>query len=136
MPKHVSVKNSGGFTCFSSARDHSLTVDEPIENGGKDEGATPWEYVMTGMGACTAITLQSYAKRKGWPLESVNVSMERDGAPADHVPITITVEITGDLSNEQVQRLSVIASKCPVVKSLSGGVPIQETVSHVATAAG
>ena len=49
--------------------DHQLTVDEPVDSGGDDEGPSPQELLAAALASCTAITMEMYAKRKGWDIE-------------------------------------------------------------------
>lgn len=133
MSAQVTVHNPKELTCFSSVRTHKLTVDEPVSAGGADLGASPWEHVLTGMGACTAITLRLYAQRKGWSLGEVSVHLERNGGPTEVVPIEIDVSMTGDLTDEQIERLRVIAGHCPVVKGVTSGLEVIESVKHSST---
>lgn len=109
---------------------HRLRADEEIDKGGEDTGAAPHELLLAALGACTAITLKVYAGRKGWPLKDVHV--ELTGAhSADGFQITREIALDGDLDAEQRQRLIEIADKCPVHKTLTGGISIRtrETVS-------
>ncbi len=95
-----------------------LTDAHPSE-GGEGKGATPHELLEAALAGCKTITVQMYAKRKGWPLESVTVRVSHDqraieeGGPKRHV-FDVEVELTGDLTDEQRQRLHEIAGRCPV----------------------
>ena len=110
------VSVSTGKTLYKTtihAGDHVLISDEPLEHGGKDEGATPSELLLASLGACTAITLRMYANRKAWPLEKVeiNLSIQKDmenGVLTTTISREISVE--GDLTVEQRQRLLTIAN--------------------------
>ena len=115
---------SGGLSHSVEVGPHHLTADEPAENGGQDKGPSPHEWVLAGLGACTAMTLQVYAKRKEWPLTGVEVSVAGErGEQA--FSIQRTIRLQGNLSEEQRTRLLEIASKCPVHKTLTGEVRIQ-----------
>ncbi len=87
MPTSVSVSlGPSDFPTLITARQHEIPADEPPENGGTDTGAEPFELLLASLGACTAITLRMYARRKGWPLDAVQVEAGFDqdaGAPAD-----------------------------------------------------
>jgi len=111
---------------------HTLTVGEPVELGGTDDGPNPYELLLAALGACTAMTLTLYARRKGLPLEGVEIRLthsrihEKDceecekGAYLDHVDKEIVV--AGALTPEQVQRLGEIAEMCPVNRTLHQGI--------------
>lgn len=110
-----------------SARRHSWVCDEPQSSGGQDAGPAPYELVLGGLGACTAITLRMYAKRKQWPLRGVTVdlSFERS-AEGERIERVVTLE--GDLDAEQRARLLEIAEKTPVTKTIKAATAINTTL--------
>lgn len=129
--KEVAVRldEEEGFTTEVMVRHHHLTADEPKEVGGNDFGPSPYELVSAGLGACTAMTIQMYARRKKWPLTSVEVHIDHakdyatDMADADAKPTKIDkfdrlVVLEGPLSAEQISRLMEIADRCPVHRTL------------------
>jgi len=121
-----------GLSTEVQIRQHRLTADEPEKAGGEDRGATPHELLSAGLGACTAMTLQLYARRKSWPLESVHVHL--DAHPQDSSDrsggylFERLLELKGALSPEQRQRLLQIAEKCPVHKTLTGDIEIHTSL--------
>jgi putative redox protein len=125
-------------TAFShriDIRNHQLTVDEPIEGGGDDDGPSPQELLAASLASCTGITMEMYAKRKGWDLGPVEV--EVDYTPAERgcpTKFTLAVRLTGGCTPEQVERLKVIAAKCPVHRVLEGEVMFQDRIELVAPA--
>ncbi|BDM82009.1 OsmC family protein [Acaryochloris marina] len=107
-----------------SIRHLNLAADEPPSLGGDDVGPTPTELVLAGLGSCKAITLQMYAERKGWKLESVAVELSYDSA-VQQPTIQAKLSLRGDLDEKQRQRLRDISDRCPVHKLLTTSVAIQ-----------
>lgn len=108
---------------------HTILVDEPRSvPGGTDSGPAPTRLVAAGLAACTAITMEMYAERKGWELGAVEV--ETDVTYDGYVPAAfdVTLRLPAGLSDEQRQKLLRIAAKCPVHRVLSGETPV--TVSE------
>ena len=103
---------------------HVLVADEPEKNGGNDGGPEPHEFVLAGLGACTSMTVKLYADGKGWPLRSVDVTVEGHHDDTRVFTIARTIVFEGELSDEQRKRLLEIANKCPVHKTLSGTIRI------------
>jgi putative redox protein len=117
-------------------REHQLTVDEPLESGGADTGPDPQELLAVSLASCTAITMEMYAARKHWDIGHVEVDVEYN--PADRgcpTRFEIVLRLPDDLPEEQMQRLLVIAAKCPVHRALDGEVMFAERVERVHMAA-
>jgi putative redox protein len=133
----ASAKRDGGtYRHTVQVRDHQLTVDEPLDVGGDDAGPDPQELLAVSLATCTAITLEMYAARKGWDIGGVEVDVEYSpaerGAPTKFL---LVMRLPDNLPEEQVERLSVIAAKCPVHRVLDGEVMFQERVERVHLAA-
>ena len=110
-------------------RSHKITADEPPEHGGDDRGPSPQELLAAALAACTAITMEMYAKRKSWDVAGLTVDVEY--SPAERgVPtrFDVVMKLPAHLSEEQVERLRVIAAKCPVHRTLEGEVAFDERV--------
>jgi putative redox protein len=117
-------------------RDHQLTVDEPLDAGGDDTAPDPRELLAASLASCTAITMEMYAARKGWDIGHVEVDVEY--SPAERgcpTRFELTMRLPDDLPQEQVERLQVIAAKCPVHRALEGEVAFQERIERVHLAA-
>jgi len=125
----ASLDNDDGFTTQIKAGNHYMIADEPKDYGGNDFGPSPYELVSAGLSACTVMTIQMYAKRKGWVVENVEAHTsyskthaidcehcEEDSAKIDTFNREIKLE--GDLDEKQIQRILQIADKCPVHKTL------------------
>ena len=116
-------------------RQHRLTADEPEAHGGEDQGPSPQELLAASLASCTAITMEMYATRKGWDIGGVEVACEY--TPAERGCPTrfgIVVRLPDSLSDEQVERLRIIAAKCPVHRTLDGEVMFDERVERVTLA--
>ena len=103
---------------------HDLLADEPASAGGQDAGPAPYDYVLTGLGACTAITLQMYAQRKGWDIGELKVELTLSKNHEGDASIERVLHSSATLSDEQWERMLDIASKTPVTKTLQAGSPI------------
>ena len=102
-------------------RQHSFAVDEPPANGGDDLGPTPHDVYDSALGACKALTMLWYARRRQIPLEDVRVSVERDDSQerSGTYRLKVLLELGGALSDAQRQELLNVAGKCPVHKLMT-----------------
>ena len=110
-------------------REHHLTADEPEDQGGGDEGPSPQELLAASLASCTAITMEMYAKRKGWNVDGMEVDARY--TPAERgcpTRFEVVMRMPPHLTEEQVERLRVIAAKCPVHRTLEGEVAFDERV--------
>lgn len=115
----------------------TLISDEPVEMGGDGAGPDPYTLLLGALGSCISMTVTLYARRKAWPLRRVTVKLRQNRVHAkDCMECKLTdgyvhriersVELEGDLSDEQRARLQEIAHKCPVHKTLSSQIVIAE----------
>src|SRR5690348_464705 len=128
----VARRNGGKLVHEVTIREHELTADEPKEQGGDDEAPNPQELLAASLASCTAITMEMYAKRKGWDIGRIEV--EAEYAPAERGAPTrfkLVLRLPKDLTPEQVERLSVIAAKCPIHRTLDGEVMFDEHIELV-----
>lgn len=121
--------------------------DEPPEAGGADSGPTPYEFLLGSLAGCIAITLRLYATHKEIPLAGVDVELEFDRVHADDCAncderadglverIQSRVTIHGALTDAQRARLTQVAKRCPVHKTLANGVHISDDVTFPDAAA-
>lgn len=109
------------------SRQHHLIADEPVSRGGQDAGMAPFELLLSGLGACTAITLRMYAERKQWPLQAVHIDLRYEN-PGEAASITRVITVQGELSDEQRARLLDISERTPVTLAVKAGVPIRTTL--------
>ena len=125
---HVGTKTrkTGRFEFEIENDGHVIVADISSALGGQDKGMDPHELVESALAACTAMTLQMYAERKSWLLESSNVCIKilEEGA---ETKISRTIEFKGNLDLEQKKKLLEIAEKCPVHKLLVSHISIITT---------
>lgn len=137
QPRQVVVQETGQgkFQQQVSIGPHRLIADEPPAVGGQDTGPNPYDLVLSGLGACTSMTMRMYADRKALPLDRVTVTLRHSKIHAedceacetktgllDHIERVIRIE--GDLDPEQRAKLMEIADKCPVHKTLTSEIHI------------
>jgi putative redox protein len=127
--------SAAGFAQEITAGSHRILADEPKEQGGENAGPSPYELLAAALGACTSMTLGMYARRQHWPLASVMIRLRhskihaKDCADCDTKDemldrIDRDIELTGDLTGEQREKLLEIADKCPVHQTLTRGMRI------------
>lgn len=106
---------------------HTLVIDEPLEAGGGDQGPSPTRTLGAALAACTAITCEMYAGRKGWELGALEVDVEinYDDSRGTASGFEVTLRVPAPLDQEQQQRLLTIAGKCPVHRVIAGETPVE-----------
>lgn len=119
------------FTHRLTIRHHELTVDEPGELGGDDLGPSPQELLAASVASCTAITVEMYAKRKGWEIAPVEVECAYQSTERGQPTVfDLVLRVPSSCSAEQVEKLSAIAARCPVHRTLEGEVVFRERVEQ------
>jgi len=131
--REVVVTSGAGLIQTIQTGNHLLLADEAVELGGQDAGPDPYELLLASLGACTSITVRTYANRKGWPLKQVKVRLEHwkvqaaggngKGGAVDEIKKVLLLE--GVLSNVQRDRLRDVAEKCPIHRTLAKSVRIR-----------
>jgi putative redox protein len=117
----VAKRRDGGFAHDVEIEgDHSLVADEPEAAGGTDIGPSPTRLLAASLASCTAITVEMYADRKGWEVGELEVEVETSYEGPVPKRFDVTLKLGGDLDSGQIEKLLVIAGKCPVHKALAG----------------
>lgn len=123
---HVSETGESAFAVDIEVSGHHIKGDEPMDNGGKNLGPSPYDVLLSALGECTAMTVRWYALQQKWPLDKVEVQLTHHKEGRQDV-FTKAVTVYGtQLTNEQRARLVEIAAKCPVQRTLEG-TPIIKT---------
>ena len=117
----VSEVGPGPFVQSVTVRGHKLLADEPLSfPEGTDKGLSPNDFLLSSLGSCTSITLRMYARLKKLPLEKIIITLNR----SENGEIDRKIELTGNLTSEQKNRLFEISNKCPIHKVLTNSVKI------------
>ncbi len=140
---HLRTTGNGPFSLLMQAGPHTVLADEPLSVGGKNSGATPYDFLLMSVGSCTAMTLRMYARHKNLPLEDVKITLrhervhvedcdhcEADGEHYIH-EIHRELQLIGDLTDDQRQRMLEIADKCPVHRTLEGKIIIETKLKRI-----
>jgi len=133
----VIIRSGNSLRNDIEAGPHRMIADEPASAGGTEAGPTPYDFLSAGLGACTSMTLRVVAKRENIPLEGVEITVENDRMHAkDCVDclteggyihrFTVAIKLIGTLTPEQRQRLLDVARHCPVNKTLTSEIRIDE----------
>jgi uncharacterized OsmC-like protein len=140
LPATVVVLSESGLAQEIIARDHRWIADEPAPFGA-DTGPSPYELLLSSLGACTSMTLRLYAKRKSWDLRRITVRLQHSRIHAEDCRdcetkhgfldrIDREIELIGDLDDAQKRRLLEIAEQCPVHRSLKSETDIQTSLAE------
>jgi uncharacterized OsmC-like protein len=115
---------------------HRLAADEPVSFGGTDTGASPYDLILAALGACTSMTIGLYARKRGWPLKDITVSLRHSKIHARDCDdcetkegridrIEMEIHLDGTLTDEHRVKLMEIAEKCPVHQTLTSEINIK-----------
>ncbi|WHZ11227.1 MAG: OsmC-like protein [Burkholderiaceae bacterium] len=117
-------RTDAGYAPMAQAvhiRDHALLADGSVAEGGTDAGPSPHDLYDAALGACKALTVMWYARRRGIPVADIQTTIARDDS-AERTGVyrlSATLRIGGELSDAQLQDLQRIAEKCPVHKLMT-----------------
>jgi putative redox protein len=114
---------------------HRLITDEPQRLGGDGSGPAPHELFPAALAACVSTTLVMYARTKEWELGEVTVEVDYDNRSTPR-RFEITIQIGGDLSAAQLERLKKVASSCPLRRSIEAGIEFSERIERIDHTAG
>jgi putative redox protein len=119
----VAESGSGPYSQIVTAGSHTLSADEPQAVGGNDVGPSPYEYILAGLGACTAMTLRSYVTRHNWGVNRITIELRHEKIVAAGGTSTVdqfrrVIHLEGNVSGEQRLKLLEIAESCVVSQML------------------
>ena len=136
-PRNVVVRETRAskFQQTVTSGPHRMLADEPVAVGGADTGPGPYDFLLSGLGACTSMTMRMYADRKSLPVDRITVTLKHNKIHAEDCAecetregmldqIERVISIEGALDADQRQRLMEIADKCPVHRTLKSEIRI------------
>jgi putative redox protein len=127
MAAVAKARRRQGYTHDVEVAGHSITIDEPEAAGGANQGPSPTRLLAGTLAACTAITVEMYAERKGWELGELEVDVEAEYDGPVPSSFTVTLRIPVELDDSQQERLREIAGRCPVHRALSSETEVSIT---------
>jgi uncharacterized OsmC-like protein len=136
----VVAEKNHKFTLHVSTDSHYWLADEPTKMGGDNMGPDPYEHLLAALGSCTVMTLRMYATHKSLALENIVVTLKHehehvkdcedpDNESAKIEVIHRSIELVGDLTEQQRSRLLQIADRCPVHKTLHGTLEVRTALT-------
>lgn len=137
MSGPVLARSEKSFRVEIDAGGHRIIADEPAEAGGTNEGPTPYDLISAALAACTSMTLQVVAKRENIPLDGLEIKVMNDRVHAKDCADCMTgsgyihrfvveIKFIGTLTDAQRARLQQVAPRCPVAKTLTSEIKIDE----------
>lgn len=121
-----------GFVHRVEIDGHEFVVDEPEDDGGTNTGPSPTRLLTASLASCTSMTIVMYADRKGWDVGDLEVTADFERPPrGETAHFDVTVRLPSSLAGEQVERIMVVAGKCPVHRTLVGEVEVSDRVELV-----
>lgn len=136
----VAETGDGKFTnAIITGSGHFINADEPTSVGGDDTGPTPYDLLLAALGTCKSMTMRMYADHKGYKLDKSEVRLSHEKIHAEDCEqcettkgkvdqIEAEITITGDLTDEERQKIFEIAERCPVHKTITSEIIIEATL--------
>lgn len=125
MTKVVITSSSDAYRHDIQVRTHQFSTDVPKTHKGGDTAPTPHELALSGLGACTVITIEMYAQVKKLDLHKATIIVTEDTVDDSEKPgnkicrITEDIILEGNLTEQEIQQLQEVAKRCPVYKLLT-----------------
>lgn len=130
-PAATAFLGESGFRTLIRAGERQIVADEPSSVGGDDAGPGPFDLLYSALGSCVLMTVRMYASRKDWPLTGATLAIHptrKPNGPVESIRLELTLE--GNLDDKQRARLHEVAGRCPVHRTLEGGVHIDTDLAE------
>lgn len=118
----ISINNS--YKVILHTEGHTVISDEPLEEGGSDEGMNPYELLSGALASCTVITIQMYLERKGWKVDELVADVDMKTITEGNITKNIfhrNLIVRSNLQDSELERLRYIANVCPISKIIEQG---------------
>ncbi|CAM3311454.1 OsmC family protein [Polaromonas hydrogenivorans] len=121
MTIELRLDRSASLAQTVQIRSHALLADVSEAEGGEDAGPSPHDLYDAALGACKALTVMWYARKKGIPVDDIQTLVERDDTDERKgiYRLSATLKLRGDLTDAQLKELEAVAQKCPLHKLMS-----------------
>lgn len=116
----VTVERESGLKFRIGLRDHQITTDMSVAEGGEDAGCNPVELMSAALGGCLAIMVQRYCDERGFVDGDVGVSLTAELAenPKRIASFVVDVELPADVPEKERERLVAVVQQFPVPATL------------------
>ncbi len=102
-------------------RGHTVLVDQPEADGGRDAAATPTELLVASLASCIAFYAGRYLLRHGLDRSGLAVTVEfmmASGRPARVGEVRLRISVPGGIPSQRREALLAVASHCTVHNTL------------------
>ncbi len=128
----AAARSSGIFgRVITSARDHHLIVDGPVQNGCPGEEITPGELFLAGVAACAVELMEVLARESGVPVPQVQAritgTVDRSAPVRPDLTVFNAVHLELELAGvtaEQAEALvEAFKRRCPLYGTVAAATP-------------
>ena len=124
----ITGNRQGKLAADLHTKNHQIVAGLSEKIGGNDEGMNPHQIIEAGLTACTILTCQMYADKKGWPLKNTKVTVKITTEEVSGAVFQRDIVFEGDLTQEQKEKLLEIANKTPVYNLLTRPISIRSQI--------
>jgi len=121
MTVHIQRKPGATLAQTIHIREHQFDADVSAADGGGDEGPSPHDLYDAALGACKALTVMWFAKKKNIAVDDIHTEVVRDDSQerSGVYKLGTKLVISGGFSDAELAQLTAVAEKCPVHKLMT-----------------